>query len=281
VALVSAGVYRLNEREIKIDNSRVGTEFFDAVPSLSGPPRFEQTAVFVIEADCLETAALMIHAGYNPCVLNMASGQNPGGGVLHGSGAQEENLFRRTNLFVSLYPFAPYAQDYGIDRSDKSYPLNRNTGGIYSDRITVFRGSEHNGYCFLGTPFQVSIASVPAINRPDLEKENGKYRIANPLIEPTREKMRTILRIAGKYQHDCLILSAFGCGAFQNPPKHIAALFREVFQETEFEHQFRLIVFAILDDHNSWQEHNPEGNVLPFIEIFDEMKRSSQEKDKP
>jgi uncharacterized protein (TIGR02452 family) len=268
VALVSAGAYRLDDCEIKIDNHRVRTEFFDAAPRLSGPLHFEQTSVFVIEADCLETAALMIHAGYNPCVLNMASRKNPGGGVLHGAGAQEENLFRRSNLFVSLYRFAPYAQDYRIDRSDKSYPLNRNTGGVYSGGITVFRGSEHNGYCFLGTPFQVSIASVPAINRPDLEKVNGKYCIANPLIEPTREKMRTILRIAGKYRHDCLILSAFGCGAFQNPPGHIAALFREVFQEAEFEHRFRLIVFAILDDHNSWQEHNPEGNVLPFLEAF-------------
>jgi uncharacterized protein (TIGR02452 family) len=80
------------------------------------------------------------------------------------------------------------------------------------------------------------------------------------------------LRIAGKYQHDCLVLSAFGCGAFRNTPAHVAALFREVFRETEFIRQFRLIVFAILDDHNSGREHNPEGNVLPFLDVFDGRK---------
>jgi uncharacterized protein (TIGR02452 family) len=268
VQLVSSGAYHLNGHEIGIDNRKVWTEFFEAIPRLSDPPRFERTSVSVIEADCLETAALMIQAGYEPCVLNMASRQNPGGGVLHGAGAQEENLFRRSNLFISLYSFAPYAQDYGIARSDKSYPLNRDTGGIYSGGITVFRGSEHSGYCFLKHPFSVSIVSVPAINRPDMERVEGEYQIASPLVEPTRGKIRALLRIAGKYRHDCLVLSAFGCGAFRNPPNHVAALFQEVFRETEFMRQFKLIVFAILDDHNSWQEHNPKGNVLPFLETF-------------
>jgi uncharacterized protein (TIGR02452 family) len=113
------------------------------------------------------------------------------------------------------------------------------------------------------------VVSVPAINCPELERKEGKYHITAPLIEPTREKIRTLLRISGKHQHDCLVLSAFGCGAFRNPPNHVAALFRDVFLEAEFKHRFQLIVFAILDDHNSWREHNPEGNILPFLEVFD------------
>ncbi len=88
------------------------------------------------------------------------------------------------------------------------------------------------------------------------------------MIEPAKEKIRTILRIAGKYNHDSLVLSAFGCGAFANPPNHVAELFKEVFSEDEFFGFFRNIVFAIFEDHNSEKEHNPMGNVLPFLEVF-------------
>lgn len=46
--------------------------------------------------------------GYNLAVLNMASSMNPGGGVMTGARAQGETLFRRTNLFRSLYQFTEY-----------------------------------------------------------------------------------------------------------------------------------------------------------------------------
>jgi uncharacterized protein (TIGR02452 family) len=106
----------------------------------------------VIEADCLETAELLLKSGYNPCALNMANRQNPGGRVLNGAAAQEEDLFRRSNLFMSLYQFVSYAEEYGIKRNDNQYPLDKNTGGVYSGEITVFRGSERNGYCLLKNP---------------------------------------------------------------------------------------------------------------------------------
>jgi uncharacterized protein (TIGR02452 family) len=216
----------------------------------------------------LETAEIFVKAGFDPCVLNMASRRNPGGGVVNGAGAQEENLFRRSNLFLSLYQFSPDADKYGIKKHAKSYPLNQNTGGIYSGDITIFRGSEKNGYCLLKNPYYTAIVSVPAINRPALVNKCGKLYIADNLVEPTKEKIRTILRIAGKYKHDCLVLGAFGCGAFANPPNHMAILFKEVFAEDEFTTNFRLVVFSIFEDHNSNREHNPNGNVLPFLEVF-------------
>lgn len=84
--------------------------------------------------------------------------------------------------------------------------------------------------------------------------------------------------------------SAFGCGAFCNPPDHMAELFREVL-EKEYRGCFQHICFAIfgtafcplplpyccspltspssaLDDHNSRKAHNPLGNVLPFKRVF-------------
>ena len=270
VDIVNSGGYILNGKKIAVDKTEIAenTEFFDEPFSLKKVENTQNTRFSVIEADCLEVAELLLKAGFNPCVLNMASRQNPGGGVVNGSGAQEENLFRRSNLFASLYQFAHYAQRYGITKSEKQYPLDRNCGGIYSQNVTVFRSSENTGYALLDSPFQVSIVSVPALNRPELEEVGGQYRIVRDLIEPTKDRMRTILLIAGKYGHNALVLSAFGCGAFCNPPEHIALLFKEVFAEAEFQNRFALAVFAIINDNNSNRAHNPNGNFEPFRKVF-------------
>jgi len=272
VKLVRNGGYHVDDVFVNIPNKipEEKTEYFDAPDKMNLKTNY-QTTFSVINADCLETSEILVKLGYNPCVLNLASRQNPGGGVLGGSGAQEENIFRRSNIFLSLYQFAPYANEYGLKKHKKSYPLNMNTGGIYSADITIFRGSEKNGYCLLGKPYTISIVTVPAINSPALTEKNGKFYIVDNLVEPAKEKIRTILRIAGKYKHDCLVLGAFGCGAYANPPNHMAALFKEVFFEEEFIAKFRFIAFAIFEDHNSNKGHNPDGNVLPFLEVFDKL----------
>ena len=70
-------------------------------------------------------------------------------------------------------------------------------------------------------------------------------------IAITRNKIRTVFRIGLTYGHDSLVLGAFGCGAFKNPPAEIARLFHEVMEEPEFKDRFRLITFSIIEDHNS------------------------------
>ena len=46
-----------------------------------------------------------------------------------------------------------------------------------------------------------------------------------------------------------LVLSALGCGAFNNPPSHVAEIFRAVIQQ--YGSLFQSITFAIVEDHNS------------------------------
>jgi uncharacterized protein (TIGR02452 family) len=46
--------------------------------------------------------------------------------------------------------------------------------------------------------------------------------------------------------HDSVVLSAFGCGAFMNPPSHIAELFHDVIEENQYRHKFAYIGFAII-----------------------------------
>lgn len=86
--------------------------------------------------------------------------------------------------------------------------------------------------------------------------------------EQTKNKIRTILRIAKEHYHDALVLGALGCGAFGNPSAQVARLFHEVFEEPEFKDQFKKVVFAILEDRNS-VKNSTTGNYLPFKEEFE------------
>lgn len=247
------------------------TMFYDKeIPVVEEEQSTEQTIVEVKNIDCLNAGVELKEQGYNPAVLNMASRRNPGGGVVTGAGAQEETLFRRTNLFRSLYQFAPYAEQYGIKRSHHLYPLDRNFGGVYTPDAIYFRESEQKGYALLEKPVSLSFITVAGMNRPDLTADG---MIAVYHVEPIKNKIRTIFRMGLVHGHDSLVLGALGCGAFRNPPRHMARLFHEVLDESEFKDKYRLIVFAILDDHNAHQKHNPEGNYKPFADEFAGMDK--------
>ena len=276
VELVNQGYYESeNGRDVVLQSDaqmRNGTIFYERSFRVS-VPSVGKTAIEVVNEDCLQTAVRLKEQGLNPAVLNMASRRNPGGGVISGAGAQEETLFRRTNLFRSLYQFASYASQYGLTKSTHQYPMDRNFGGIYTPKALLFRKGEKEGYALMDNPVELAFVSVAGMNRPDVV--DGK--IADYLIEPVKNKMRTIFRIGLANGHDSLVLGALGCGAFRNPPRHVARLFHEVIDEEEFANRFKLLVFAILDDHNAHKGHNPEGNYMPFADEFSGMGRNMQE----
>lgn len=245
------------------------------------PTNEEETKIIVRNVDCLEEGVRLCREGYNPVILNMASRRHPGGGVMLGAGAQEESLFRRTNLFRSLYQFTEYFINHVWYKNyitpvstGERYPLDRNFGGIYTPDALLFREDEQHGYKLMESPERLSFISVAGMNRPNIKDAT---HIADDLIEGTKNKMRTILRIGLRHGHDSLVLGALGCGAYRNPPSHIAKLFHEVFEEPEFKNKYRLISFAILDDPNTHQAHNPEGNYKPFADEFAETENKKSD----
>jgi uncharacterized protein (TIGR02452 family) len=222
--------------------------------------------ISVEKIDCLDLAKTYKDQGLNLAVLNMANQYMPGGGVLHGSGAQEENVFRRTTLFETLYQYHDISKDFDIERDkDNSYPMDDNYGGIYSKNVIVFRKSECDGYEPLDNPYMVDFISVAAIKDPKTN-EDGTLLDFQKDIE--KNKIRTILNIALDNGNDALVLGALGCGAFRTPPTEMAKCFKEVLNEDEFKYKFKRIGFAILDDKNAYKEHNPNGNYKPFKDIF-------------
>ena len=237
--------------------------------SLKDPQKIFVTNIQVVNQDCLAYAKSLLDqdSADDLCVLNMASAKNPGGGVYGGAGAQEEYLFRCSDYYRFLFQYAdPASFDcekvYGIPHNPRhSYPLKRDFGGVYSHGVTIFRNTEANGYALLETPWKVNFVAVAANNI--RRYMNGRTTIPDKFIPSTLSLIRTILRIAYNNGQRRLVLGAFGCGAFANPPGHMAQLFKQVFEEPEFQGLFREIHFAIIEDHNSHGR-----NVNAFKEVF-------------
>jgi uncharacterized protein (TIGR02452 family) len=237
---------------------------------------YPSTTVEVINEDCLVLYEQLVAKNHRPLLLNMANPINPGGGYRKGDGAQEENIFRRSDYYHSL--------DMEIADKDRSerlyctpkdeiipykgysgfYPMEE-FGAIYTSGITVFRGTEAKGYAYMKNPlYHVCAIAMPAYRNPRL---TGKNMLEDRPAMNTHRKIQNIFAIGYQHKHDCLVLSALGCGAFKNPPKHIALLFKSVIYQ--YAGYFDKIYFAIIDDHNTGNQINPHGNFVPFKEILD------------
>ncbi|CAM6054317.1 unnamed protein product [Sphagnum tenellum] len=183
----------------------------------------------------------------------MASASHPGGGWLKGALAQEEDIFMRSTYDLSL------SESMHLDtKRNWKYPIPE-TGGIYSPNVFIFRDNSKNGYAVWDYEncSYLDFVAVAAVRKPEVT--NGMMSRRETYI--TLEKMRTMLRIALMNNHESILLGAFGCGAFGNPPRQIANLFLRVFSEAEFKGRFKNIDFAILDTRN-------EGNFEIFKRIL-------------
>lgn len=251
-----------------LDGGSDGTCFYtqkeafrvDDYPTLSLP-----TEISVVNVDCLQAAKYLLDHKYRPAVLNMANAFHPGGGVEGGSGAQEENLCRRSNLYRSIFPYGSEGARYGLSNPNQHYPLDSEGGGVYSPQVWVFKEGEDKRYAYLDTPYVISVITVAGVNRPALDAD-GKF--LPQVADTVRHRIRTILRLGLKHGNDALVLGALGCGAFCNPPEQVALLFKELLLEPEFCNKYRRILFAIIDDKNAYQKHNPHGNFVPFKNVF-------------
>ena len=254
VALVQSGCYiSRSGKEVSIAWDKMermrASKMYSHEMHIDPPEKKYETTVEVWQKDCLDAAKMLQQETEGvTAVLNLANRQNPGGGVYSGSGAQEESCFLRSDYFTTLYPYAEYAAQYGLPKAKDQYPLDRNFGGMWSSGVTIFRGRELEGYPLLDEPWKTNFIAVPAINRPATVVENGETRLRPDMEEGMLNKIRTIMNIAADNNVDNLVLGALGCGAFRNPPKHVAELFKQVLNEPPYKGRFNRIVFAIFNE---------------------------------
>jgi hypothetical protein len=124
------------------------------------------------------------------------------------AGAQEENLHRRTDLWLFLEDHSAWVPPPGHppDQAPHFYPL-RDDAVLYSPNVSVFRGSEQQGYPLLQEPFLIDVVSCAAMANPALAsatrlgaRDTSELRLKiHSLLAACRDNGATRLVLSGTY----------------------------------------------------------------------------------
>lgn len=198
----------------------------------------------------MEAAAPYAYAGKKVCILNFASATNPGGGVTRGSSAQEEAICRCSTLFPNLNERESWNIFYEPHRRQHD-PLH-NDDCIYTPGVMVFKSDTDYPQLLPEEKwYSVNVVTCAAPNlreKPSNSMNSGDgdaaVHISRENLQALHEKrMRKVLEIAWRKGNEVVILGAFGCGAFRNPPMVVAQAMKTVVQE--YRKNFETIEFAI------------------------------------
>lgn len=198
----------------------------------------------------LEAAEFYAYAEKKVCVLNFASATNPGGGVIKGSSAQEEAICRCSTLYPNLKAERVWEKFYAPHRRARD-PLH-NDDCIYTPGVMVFKSDTDYPQLLPEEKwYSVNVLTCAAPNlreRPSNEMNAGDggaaVHISREELQALHEKrMRKVLEIAWRKGNEVVILGAFGCGAFRNPPAVVAQAMKTVVQECR--KNFETIEFAV------------------------------------
>ena len=192
-------------------------------------------------------------------ILDFASYNNPGGGYLNGSKAQEEDLCSKSNLYPCLEVhmddyYIPHRKDShrGLYTSDALYIPDI----IFEEHDPGFASCNDIQYRIRNTK-RKAISDVVVMAAPNANRaiENG---VSEKDIEnAVRERIGAAMGIAAKMDVDIYIVGAFGCGCFGNDPYVVGRVFAKWI--AEHDGIFQEVIFAI-----------PGGNNLDvFKKIFE------------
>lgn len=217
--------------------------------------RFQESNIQFFNLDAIDCAIEQLVQKLNPLVLNLADDCFPGGCVKSGSGAQEESLFRRTDYFQSL--------------KQTFYPIRRNEA-VYSPEISVIKANEKMDWKLIDQDKiqKICFIACPGLKYPDT---NGEKRLLDSDVAILKNKIKLIIQTAVIKKHDTIIFGALGCGAWKNPRKHVAEIFKEVLDE--YDGVVLNYFFAIMnttDDNYIVRDHDKciEKTIDIFTEVF-------------
>lgn len=226
-----------------IDNEKLILEKDEYIPSVDiiYP---EKAKIVVSRKRTLEAA--VGYKGMKTAVLNFASAVSPGGGVAKGSSAQEESICRCTTLYPCLK--TQYLWDNFYNPHRNVFDRRNTDDTIYTPSVICIKQDElypvimEDRYWF---PVNVLTTAAPDLHWPKYPGERSCVNLTDDeLMALHLKRAKRILSIAAGEGNEAVILGAFGCGAFHNPPRIVAEAFRQVIEE-DFLHRFKVIEFAI------------------------------------
>lgn len=194
---------------------------------------------------------------YHTALLNFADGKKPGGWPELGCLTQEENLCRCTNLYEVLVSDKCDAEYYEVNKKfDGKFSKMRE--GLCTDRVMyvpnvmIFR--DDNTY-ELKKPTYADIITCPA--------PSCRFRDSSKALAVYEQRVEQIILSAIKNKAECLVLGAWGCGAFQQDPILIARAF--VRNLNKYSGYFKKVVFAIKGTPGWGLQNTSYGT---FLDVF-------------
>ena len=201
--------------------------------------------------DCV-TPITMVHGGtvntgysyskdMRVAILNFADAMKFGGWVENGAQTQEENICRCTNIYPILGSRNSEIEYYAPNTEDVKNRLRTNrdklVSEIYTDRIiyardvTVFK--DDTTYDSV-EPRKFDVITCPA----------PKARLSpSEAVGIYVKRISQILLSAIKNDAECIVLGAWGCGAFAQNPELVACAFAVALNT--YSGYFKKVVFAI------------------------------------
>lgn len=195
--------------------------------------------ICVIEGRTLQTAIKLSNKfpEQKITVLNFASSTKPGGGVWHGSRAQEESICRSSSLYPAINTeamkeayYSPHNENYNFRGWDDC---------IYTPDVIICRDDSDEIPKRL-TPDKFVKIDVVTCAAPHIRDDIIK---AEELFNIHVKRAKHILRVSAFNDTDIFIGGAFGCGAFHNDPYIVAWAWREAMKE--YGEKFNMTAFAI------------------------------------
>lgn len=220
-----------------------------APPPPPPPPRVGAACSVRVSAEDSVTAAQRLAADCDarapPAVLCYSSPNIPGGAVASGVAAQEEDIFRRTSICLSL---PPHNTPKGL------YPMGASRPGrcVVAANVCIVKDARFE---WLFPPRRaehpwpiITVISCPAPQKPPVTTDGEGYADDGKRM---RLQMTAVLQAAVLAGSRVLVLGAWGCGGFRNPPAGVANAFRCLLfgsgEDEGFERYFDHVEFAVPD----------------------------------
>lgn len=217
-----------------------------------------------VEAGRTLQKALELHKefpGKKIAVLNFAASGHPGGGVKHGSYAQEESICRCSTLYPSLLTETASKNFYSYHHNYCDWRASDTC--IYSPDVVICRDDE-DLLCDRLSPEEFVNIDVVTCAAPHVFWNVSVS--AEELFNIHVKRAENILRVCAYNGADILVSGAFGCGAFHNPTEIVSKAWKSAMQY--YGTKFDLIDFVIYVSDFPAKHESGRHNLQVFTDEF-------------